>query len=77
MLMSCDALVHCNFSIDDSLGLTASDDSDLAISALGACVFCLKRCLIDRNILSMRSFVVSGYGWWVWPARFFQCTLAI
>lgn len=47
---------------DDSLGLTASDDSHLAISALGACVFCLKRCLIDRDILSLRSFMVSGCG---------------
>ena len=51
---------------DDSLGLTARDDSDLAICSLGACVHCLMRCLIDRDILSMRSFTVSGCGQWAW-----------
>ncbi|CAI8005594.1 DNA mismatch repair protein Msh6 [Geodia barretti] len=40
----------------DSLGLTAKEDSDLAVSSLGACVHCLTRCLIERNILSMKSF---------------------
>ena len=46
----------------DSLGLTAGEDSDLAVSSLGACVHCLTRCLIDRDILSMKSFTVSGCG---------------
>ena len=50
----------------DSLGLTAKEDSDLAVSSLGACVHCLTRCLIERNILSMKSFTVSGCGRWVW-----------
>ena len=73
--MSCDVPSR-DRSVDDSLGLTASDDGDLAISALGACVYCLKRCLIDGDILSMRSFVVSGCGQWVRPALL-TCTLAI
>lgn len=51
---------------EDSLGLTAKEDSDLAISCLGACVHCLTRCLIDRDILSMKSFIVSGCSQWVW-----------
>ena len=47
------------YPTDDSLGLTASDDGDLAVSALGACVFCLRRCLIDNDLLSLRNFTVS------------------
>lgn len=45
-------------SPDDCLGLTANDNGDLAVSALGACVWCLKRCCIDRELLTMRDFEV-------------------
>ncbi len=44
---------------EDSLGLTATDCSELAISALGACVWCLKRCCIDHELLSMGNFEVN------------------
>ncbi|XP_072436706.1 DNA mismatch repair protein Msh6 [Chiloscyllium punctatum] len=40
----------------DSLGLTPGEDYDLALSALGACVFYLKRCLVDQELLSMANF---------------------
>lgn len=44
---------------DDSLGLTASDDSEQVVSALGACVWCLKRYLVDNELLSLGSFEVQ------------------
>ena len=47
---------------DDSLGLTAAEDFDLAVSSLGACVWCLQRCHADRELLSLRNFAVSGFG---------------
>ncbi|KAM3932484.1 DNA mismatch repair protein Msh6 [Leptodactylus fuscus] len=40
----------------DSLGLTPGDQHELALSALGACVFYLKKCLIDQELLSMANF---------------------
>ena len=43
---------------DDCLGLTASDDCDQVVSALGACVWCLKRYLVDHELLSLGSFEV-------------------
>ena len=43
---------------DDSLGLTASRESELAVSALGACVWYLKVCLVDHEILSLKRFEV-------------------
>ena len=47
---------------DDSLGLKADGDFDLAVSSLGACVWCLQRCHADRELLSLRNFAVSGCG---------------
>uniref|UniRef100_A0ABI7X640 DNA mismatch repair protein n=1 Tax=Felis catus TaxID=9685 RepID=A0ABI7X640_FELCA len=43
-------------SESDSLGLTPGEKSELALSALGGCVFYLKKCLIDQELLSMANF---------------------
>lgn len=40
----------------DSIGLTPGEQSELALSALGGCVFYLKKCLIDQELLSMANF---------------------
>ncbi|XP_078413344.1 DNA mismatch repair protein Msh6 [Cetorhinus maximus] len=40
----------------DSLGLTPGEGHELALSALGACVFYLKRCLVDQELLSLANF---------------------
>nr|XP_048272199.1 DNA mismatch repair protein Msh6 isoform X3 [Myodes glareolus] len=40
----------------DSIGLTPGENSELALSALGGCVFYLKKCLIDQELLSMANF---------------------
>ncbi|XP_038607513.1 DNA mismatch repair protein Msh6 [Tachyglossus aculeatus] len=40
----------------DPLGLTPAEGGELALSALGACVFYLKKCLIDQELLSMADF---------------------
>ncbi|XP_006880966.1 PREDICTED: DNA mismatch repair protein Msh6 isoform X2 [Elephantulus edwardii] len=43
-------------SESDSIGLTPGERSELALSALGGCVFYLKKCLIDQELLSMANF---------------------
>ncbi|KAL1783825.1 DNA mismatch repair protein Msh6 [Sigmodon hispidus] len=43
-------------SESDSVGLTPGEKSELALSALGGCVFYLKKCLIDQELLSMGNF---------------------
>ncbi|XP_058429258.1 DNA mismatch repair protein Msh6 isoform X4 [Marmota monax] len=43
-------------SESDSIGLTPGEKSELALSALGGCVFYLKKCLIDQDLLSMANF---------------------
>lgn len=43
-------------SESDSLGLTPKDSYDLALSALGGCIFYLKKCLVDQELLSMANF---------------------
>ncbi|XP_068089153.1 DNA mismatch repair protein Msh6 [Hyperolius riggenbachi] len=43
-------------SDSDSLGLSPDDKSELALSALGACVCYMKKCLIDQELLSMGNF---------------------
>lgn len=43
-------------SESDSVGLTAGEESGLALSALGGIVFYLKKCLIDQELLSMANF---------------------
>ncbi|XP_077191229.1 DNA mismatch repair protein Msh6 isoform X3 [Paroedura picta] len=40
----------------DSLGLTPTEDRELALCALGSCVFYLKKCIIDQELLSMANF---------------------
>ncbi|XP_029449239.1 DNA mismatch repair protein Msh6 isoform X2 [Rhinatrema bivittatum] len=40
-------------SESDALGLTPGENSELSLSALGACVWYLKKCLIDQELLSM------------------------
>ncbi|XP_033861442.3 DNA mismatch repair protein Msh6-like isoform X1 [Acipenser ruthenus] len=43
-------------SDSDSLGFTPGEGYELALSALGACVFYLKKCLVDQELLSMSNF---------------------
>ncbi|XP_034620215.1 DNA mismatch repair protein Msh6 isoform X2 [Trachemys scripta elegans] len=43
-------------SESDSLGLTPGENCELALSALGGCVFYLKKCLIDQELLSLANF---------------------
>ncbi|XP_054841722.1 DNA mismatch repair protein Msh6 isoform X2 [Eublepharis macularius] len=40
----------------DSLGLTPGENSELALCALGSCVYYLKKCIIDQELLSMADF---------------------
>ena len=43
---------------EDSLGLTAGENYDLVVSVLGAIVWCLRRCLVDHELLSLGNFEV-------------------
>ncbi|KAJ0005073.1 hypothetical protein NQD34_011287 [Periophthalmus magnuspinnatus] len=43
-------------SESDSLCLTPKDGYELALSALGGCIFYLKKCLVDQELLSMANF---------------------
>lgn len=43
-------------SESDSLCLTPKEGFELALSALGGCIFYLKKCLIDQELLSMANF---------------------
>ncbi|XP_062256703.1 DNA mismatch repair protein Msh6 isoform X2 [Platichthys flesus] len=43
-------------SESDSLGLTPKEGYELALSALGGCIFYLKKCLVDMELLSMANF---------------------
>ncbi|XP_077341732.1 DNA mismatch repair protein Msh6 isoform X1 [Lithobates pipiens] len=43
-------------SDSDSLALTPGEKSELALSAMGACIFYMKKCLIDQELLSMGNF---------------------
>ncbi|XP_058130451.1 probable DNA mismatch repair protein Msh6 [Anopheles ziemanni] len=40
----------------DSLGLTPKESHQLALKALGGCVWYLQRCLLDQQVLSLASF---------------------
>ena len=42
----------------DTLGLTPKSDYECAVTALGGLLWCLKKCLIDNEILSMRNFEI-------------------
>ncbi|KAI4873828.1 hypothetical protein NFI96_016848 [Prochilodus magdalenae] len=43
-------------SESDSLGLTPKEGYELALSALGGCMFYLKKCLVDQELFSMANF---------------------
>ncbi|KAL0983852.1 hypothetical protein UPYG_G00133740 [Umbra pygmaea] len=43
-------------SDSDSLGLTPKDGYELALAALGGCMFYLKKCLVDQELFSMANF---------------------
>ena len=43
-------------SKSDSLCLTPKEGYELALSALGGCIFYLKKCLVDMELLSMANF---------------------
>ncbi|XP_051503777.1 DNA mismatch repair protein Msh6-like [Myxocyprinus asiaticus] len=43
-------------SESDSLSLTPEKGYELALSALGGCIFYLKKCLVDQELLSMGNF---------------------
>ena len=43
---------------EDSLGLSPAVGYDLALSSLGACVWTLKRSLIDHDLLQLGQFQV-------------------
>nr|XP_061794255.1 DNA mismatch repair protein Msh6-like [Nerophis lumbriciformis] len=43
-------------SDSDSLGLTPKEGYELALSSLGGCIFYLKKCLVDQELLSMANF---------------------
>lgn len=50
------ALLKKMTSESDSLGLTPKEGYELALSALGGCIFYLKKCLVDHELLSMANF---------------------
>ncbi|MGH0172525.1 UNVERIFIED_CONTAM: hypothetical protein FKN15_063798 [Acipenser sinensis] len=50
------AVLKSMTSDSDSLGFTPGEGYELALSALGACVFYLKKCLVDQELLSMSNF---------------------
>lgn len=50
------ALLKNMTSESDSLCLTPKDGHELALSALGGCIFYLKKCLVDKELLSMANF---------------------
>ena len=48
--------INYSLFVEDALGLTASSDYELAVSALGACIWYLSKCLIDHDIVSLKRF---------------------
>ncbi|XP_028280111.1 DNA mismatch repair protein Msh6 isoform X2 [Parambassis ranga] len=50
------ALLKKMTSESDSLCLTPKEGYELALSALGGCIFYLKKCLVDHELLSMANF---------------------
>uniref|UniRef100_I3JU46 DNA mismatch repair protein n=1 Tax=Oreochromis niloticus TaxID=8128 RepID=I3JU46_ORENI len=50
------ALLKEMTSESDSLCLTPKEGYELALSALGGCIFYLKKCLVDQELLSMANF---------------------
>lgn len=58
-------------SAGDSVGFSVATDYELAASALGACVWCLKRAQLDYSLLSLASFVVRHVGLALWLFHLF------
>ncbi|XP_068597321.1 DNA mismatch repair protein Msh6 [Brachionichthys hirsutus] len=50
------ALLKDMTSDGDSLCLTPKEGYELALSALGGCIYYLKKCLVDQELLSMANF---------------------
>ncbi|KAM6922733.1 DNA mismatch repair protein Msh6 [Lycodopsis pacificus] len=50
------ALLRTMTSESDSLCLTPKEGCELGLSALGGCVFYLKKCLVDQELLSLANF---------------------
>lgn len=50
------ALLKRMTSESDSLCLTPKEGYELALSAFGGCIFYLKKCLVDKELLSMANF---------------------
>ncbi|XP_077437826.1 DNA mismatch repair protein Msh6 [Vanacampus margaritifer] len=50
------AILQNMTSESDSLGLTPKEGYELALSSLGGCIFYLKKCLVDQELLSMANF---------------------
>uniref|UniRef100_A0A1Q3EX21 DNA mismatch repair protein n=1 Tax=Culex tarsalis TaxID=7177 RepID=A0A1Q3EX21_CULTA len=48
--------VRCLLDKNDHLGLTPSEDSELSMKALGGCIWYLKRCLLDQQVVSLARF---------------------
>lgn len=42
--------------IGDSLGLTPADDKELAVHALGGCIYLLKNYLLEQQLLAQGRF---------------------
>lgn len=73
------ALLRNMTSESDSLCLTPKEGYELALSALGGCIFYLKKCLVDQELLSMANFeeyvpVDVDMGKSIGPASFFAQT---
>ncbi|XP_062318877.1 DNA mismatch repair protein Msh6 [Osmerus eperlanus] len=54
--VSLPAVLSSMTSEGDSLGLTPKEGYELALSALGGCIFYLRKCLVDKELLSMANF---------------------
>ncbi|KAJ8412634.1 hypothetical protein AAFF_G00115850 [Aldrovandia affinis] len=50
------AVLKAMTSESDLLDLTPGEGYELALSALGGCIFYLKKCLVDQELLSMANF---------------------
>ena len=48
----------CFVITEDSIGLTATDDGELALKSLGACIWYLKQCFLDQQIIAMNKFEI-------------------
>ncbi|KAG1683397.1 DNA mismatch repair protein Msh6 [Nymphon striatum] len=56
MLEKASFQAHIIIYLDDVIGLTPVSEKDLAIQALGACIWYLQTCCIEQELLSMKCF---------------------